>query len=95
LALAARLGTGAMRKADMVKEAAKYGLVQSGNKSDLQSRLEKFVRSPDVPKSKIKTTSSGLSSQITQLAKQKSKEILVPTSKEPIVPGSPEAPEID
>ena len=94
LALAARLGTGAMRKADMVKEAAKYGLVQSGNKSDLQSRLEKFVASPDVPKSKSKTTSSGLSSQITQIAKQKSKEILVPSSKEPI-PGSPQAPEID
>jgi len=94
LALAARLGTGAMRKADMVKEAAKYGLVQSGNKSDLQSRLEKFVASPDVPKSKSKTTSSGLSSQITQIAKQKSKEILVPTSKDPI-PGSPQAPEID
>jgi len=95
LALAARLGTGAMRKADMVKEAAKYGLVQSGNKSDLQSRLEKFVASPDVPKSKSKTTSSGLSSQITQIAKQKSKEILVPSSKDPIVPGSPQAPEID
>ena len=94
LALAARLGTGAMRKADMVKEAAKYGLVQSGNKSDLQSRLEKFVASPDVPKSKSKTTSSGLSSQITQIAKQKSKEILVPTSKDPI-PGSPQAPELD
>ena len=95
LALAARLGTGAMKKADMVKEAAKYGLVQSGNKSDLQSRLEKFVASPDVPKSKSKTTSSGLSSQITQIAKQKSKEILVPTSKDPIVPGSPQAPELD
>ena len=94
LALAARLGTGAMRKADMVKEAAKYRLVQSGNKADLQARLEKFVASPDVPKSKSKTTSSGLSSQITQLAKQKSKEILVPTSKDPS-PGSPQAPEID
>jgi len=94
LALAARLGTGAMRKADMVNEAAKYGLLRSGNKSDLQTRLEKFVASPDVPKSKSKTTSSGLSSQITQLAKQKSKEILVPTSKDP-VPGSPQAPEID
>ena len=95
LALANRIASGSMKKADMVKEAKNFGLVQSGNKSEIQARLEKFVRSPDVPKSKSKTTSSGLSSQVTQLAKQKSKEILVPTSKDPIVPGSPEAPEID
>jgi len=95
LALANRIASGSMKKADMVKEAKNFGLVQSGNKSEIQARLEKFVRSPDVPKSKSKTTSSGLSSQITQLAKQKSKEILVPTSKDPIVPGSPQAPEID
>ena len=95
LALANRIASGSMKKADMVKEAKNFGLVQSGNKSEIQARLEKFVRSPDVPKSKSKTTSSGLSSQITQIAKQKSKEILVPTSKDPIVPGSPQAPDID
>ena len=94
LALAARLGTGAMKRADMVKEAAKFGLVSYGSKAVIQARLEQFVKSPDVPKSKSKTSSSALSSQITQLAKQKSKEILVPTSKEK-VPGSPQAPELD
>ena len=95
LALANRIASGSMKKADMVKEAKNFGLSPYGNKAEIQARIERFVRSPDVPKSKSKTTSSGLSSQVTQLAKQKSKEILVPTSKEPIVPGSPQAPEID
>ena len=94
LALANRIASGSMKKADMVKEAKNFGLSPYGNKAEIQARIERFVRSPDVPKSKSKTTSSGLSSQVTQLAKQKSKEILVPTSKEP-VPGSPQAPEID
>ena len=94
LALANRIASGSMKRADMVKEAKNFGLSPYGNKAEIQARIERFVRSPDVPKSKSKTTSSGLSSQVTQLAKQKSKEILVPTSKEPI-PGSPQAPEID
>jgi len=95
LALANRIASGSMKRADMVKEAKNFGLSPYGKKAEIQARIERFVRSPDVPKSKSKTTSSGLSSQVTQLAKQKSKEILVPTSKEPIVPGSPQAPEID
>jgi hypothetical protein len=95
LATANKIASGSMKKADLVKELRYYNLSPYGNKGEIQARLEKFVRSPDVPKSKSKTTSSGLSSQITQLAKQKSKEILIPTSKEPVAPGTPEAPEID